>query len=96
MRNCAGLSVPSLTCAARGDRPGEALAFSRGEEHTDLSNANVVYLMVTGKSLLYLVEREEVNESYLCRSDTLCSTQCVLPSWLGLSRIPSPGSDSLV
>ena len=61
----------------------------------DPLDANVVYLMVMSQIVGVDMEREEVIESCMCSSHGFC-IPCVLPPWLGSSRIPSAGSDPLV
>jgi hypothetical protein len=60
----------------------------------DPLNANVVYLMLMSQIVIVDLEREEVIESCAYSSDSYC-IPCVLPPWLGQSRIPSAGTDSL-
>uniref|UniRef100_A0A452ZBE9 DUF1618 domain-containing protein n=1 Tax=Aegilops tauschii subsp. strangulata TaxID=200361 RepID=A0A452ZBE9_AEGTS len=56
----------------------------------DPVNANVVYLAVDTLAVVAVdMDREEVIGSYPY-SDTAC-IPCVLPPWLGSSRIPSAG-----
>ncbi|KAM0867155.1 hypothetical protein ACQ4PT_042157 [Festuca glaucescens] len=56
----------------------------------DPLNANVVYLMLMSQIVIVDMEREEVIESCPYGSDSSC-IPCVLPPWLGQSRIPSAG-----
>ncbi|CAM0955062.1 unnamed protein product [Alopecurus aequalis] len=60
-------------------------------ELIDPLNANVVYLMVMSQIVVVDMEREEVIESCPYSGDSSC-IPCVLPPWLGSSRIPSAGS----
>jgi hypothetical protein len=54
----------------------------------DPLNANVVYLMVMSQIVVVDMEREEVIESCPYSADSPC-IPCVLPPWIGSSRIPS-------
>uniref|UniRef100_A0ACD5TG59 Uncharacterized protein n=1 Tax=Avena sativa TaxID=4498 RepID=A0ACD5TG59_AVESA len=54
-------------------------------------NANIVYLMVMSQVVVVDMEEEEVIESCQYEGDDAPCIPCVLPSWLGSSRIPSSG-----
>ncbi|XP_048555324.1 uncharacterized protein LOC125536192 [Triticum urartu] len=62
----------------------------------DPVNANVVYLAVDTLAVVAVdMDREEVIGSYPY-SDTAACIPCVLPPWLGSSRIPSAGGKKFV
>ncbi|EMS54001.1 hypothetical protein TRIUR3_27623 [Triticum urartu] len=57
----------------------------------DPLNANVVYLMVDEQTIIVVdMDRKEVTGSYLSNVD-VSYIPCVLPPWLGSTRIPSAG-----
>ncbi|XP_051205769.1 uncharacterized protein [Lolium perenne] len=56
----------------------------------DPLNASVVYLKVDKHIVVVDMNIKEVTASYLCKTNFDC-IPCVLPPWLGSSRIPSAG-----
>ncbi|CAM0955061.1 unnamed protein product [Alopecurus aequalis] len=56
----------------------------------DPLKANVVYLKLLSQIVVVDMETEEVIETRPCNGDAPC-IPCVLPPWLGSSRIPSAG-----